>query len=263
MPITEDCAITPLSEHTGAEVHGVDLARPVDAALRARLNQAFVRHSVLVLRDQHLSPQQLLDAVQIVRRGVPAAQHALRVAGVSADPLHLQPGFLSRRQALHSRRGLSHRSLECRRTAEGNGAACRDAAGYAVATRSSSTCIAHTTDLPETMRNRIDGMRAVHVYQSRHSERKLMALSDAARAAVPDGVLHPLVRTHPESGRKSIYLNPIRIEGIVGMEEPAAMALAGRTAGARDAAAIRVPPPVAAGRHGDVGQPLPAAQGER
>ena len=46
-----------------------------------------------------------------------------------------------------------------------------------------------------------------------------MALSEAARQTVPDAVLHPLVRTHPESGRKAIYLNPIRIEGIVGMEE--------------------------------------------
>jgi taurine dioxygenase len=38
-------------------------------------------------------------------------------------------------------------------------------------------------------------------------------------------VLHPLVRTHPESGRKAIYLNPIRVEGIEGMEEADALAL--------------------------------------
>ena len=74
-------------------------------------------------------------------------------------------------------------------------------------------------DLPAAMRARIDGLRAMHVYQSRFSERKLMALSDANRARVPDAVLHPLVRTHPESGRKAIYLNPIRIEGIEGMED--------------------------------------------
>jgi taurine dioxygenase len=79
--------------------------------------------------------------------------------------------------------------------------------------------------LSEAMRQRIDGLRAIHVYQSRHSERKLMALSEANRQRVPDAVMHPLVRTHPESGRKAIYLNPIRTEGIVGMEENEALSL--------------------------------------
>ena len=41
--------ITPLSSHTGAEVTGVDLTQPVDAALREHLNRAFVAHSVLSL----------------------------------------------------------------------------------------------------------------------------------------------------------------------------------------------------------------------
>jgi len=80
-------------------------------------------------------------------------------------------------------------------------------------------------ELPAAMRERIDGRRAIHVYQSRHSERKLMALSEANRQRVPYAVLHPLVRTHPESGRKAIYLNPIRIEGIIGMEEREALTL--------------------------------------
>jgi taurine dioxygenase len=52
-----------------------------------------------------------------------------------------------------------------------------------------------------------------------------MALSEANRQRVPDAVMHPLVRTHPESGRKAIYLNPIRTEGIVGMEENEALSL--------------------------------------
>ena len=60
---------------------------------------------------------------------------------------------------------------------------------------------------------------------ARFSERKLMALPEGRRTAVPDGVLHPLVRTHPESGRRSIYLNPIRIEAIVGMSESEALIL--------------------------------------
>ncbi len=42
---------------------------------------------------------------------------------------------------------------------------------------------------------------------------------------MPNAVLHPLVRTHPENGRRSIYLNPIRVEGIVGMDNAQALPL--------------------------------------
>ena len=55
--------IAPLSEHTGAEVRGIDLTEPVDEVVQARLNRAFVDHSVLVFRGQHLTPRQLLEAV--------------------------------------------------------------------------------------------------------------------------------------------------------------------------------------------------------
>jgi len=40
----------------------------------------------------------------------------------------------------------------------------------------------------------------------------------------PPGI-HPLVRTHPENGRKALYLNPVRIEGIIGMEDAEALDL--------------------------------------
>ena len=78
--------ITPLSSHTGAEVRGVDLTQPVDAALRERLNRAFVEHSVLVFRDQHLSPQQLLDAVQLFGEVFP--QHNTRFALPECPQIH-------------------------------------------------------------------------------------------------------------------------------------------------------------------------------
>ena len=80
--------------------------------------------------------------------------------------------------------------------------------------------------LDETTRWRIDGRLARHVYQSRYSVRKLPQLPGERRKTIgAASVLHPLVRTHPESGRKAIYLNPIRIEEIVGMETAEALAL--------------------------------------
>lgn len=224
MAIVEDYAITPLSDHTGAEVHGVDLAVPMDAALRGRLNDAFVRHSVLVFRDQRLTPPQLLDAVQLFGEVFP--QHNTRFALPECPQIH----YISNQDFYPD--GKRYIPGEGYHTDHSNAVEPPKATVLHAVTlpdRGGDTQFVNMhrayEDLPAAMRQRIDGMRALHVYQSRHSERKLMTLSDAARAAVPDGVLHPLVRTHPESGRKSIYLNPIRIEGIVGMEETAALAL--------------------------------------
>ena len=60
-----EISVTPLSSHTGAQVEGVDLGRPVDDAIRERLNQAFTRHSILVIRNQHLSAPQFLEAARL------------------------------------------------------------------------------------------------------------------------------------------------------------------------------------------------------
>src|ERR1051326_2773754 len=57
--------IAPLSEHTGAEVRGVDLREAVPETVKAPLNRAFAEHSVLVIRDQHLAPKQVLAAVSL------------------------------------------------------------------------------------------------------------------------------------------------------------------------------------------------------
>ena len=80
--------------------------------------------------------------------------------------------------------------------------------------------------LPETTKRRIDGLEARHVYQSRFSERKLPQLAGEKKKTVgTQSVVHPLVRTHPVSGRKAIYINPIRIEEILELEEREALPL--------------------------------------
>lgn len=73
-----DYTISPISEHTGAEVRSIDLTEPIDEVARARLNRAFVDYSVLVFRDQHLTPRQLLAAVGLF--GEPFPQHNSRFA---------------------------------------------------------------------------------------------------------------------------------------------------------------------------------------
>jgi alpha-ketoglutarate-dependent 2,4-dichlorophenoxyacetate dioxygenase len=56
-----DLAITPLHPHIGAEIGGLDLSRPIDEATVAALWQAIDRHAVLVFHDQRITDQQLHD----------------------------------------------------------------------------------------------------------------------------------------------------------------------------------------------------------
>jgi taurine dioxygenase len=79
--------------------------------------------------------------------------------------------------------------------------------------------------LSDKMKARIDPLQAAHVYQSSLSTRKLMALKDETKTKANIEVMHPLVRTHPISHRKALYINPIRIERIDGLEQAETAAL--------------------------------------
>ncbi|HWX37325.1 MAG TPA: TauD/TfdA family dioxygenase [Steroidobacteraceae bacterium] len=61
--------------------------------------------------------------------------------------------------------------------------------------------------------------------ESKYSPRELRPLSEQSARQVPPPGIHPLVRTHPENRRKALYLNPVRIEGIVGMADEEALDL--------------------------------------
>jgi taurine dioxygenase len=80
-------------------------------------------------------------------------------------------------------------------------------------------------ELPADTKQRIDGLKAVHVYLSKYSPRPLGHITEESRRNLPPPGIHPLVRTHPENGRKALFLNPVRMESIVGMDDTDALAL--------------------------------------
>ena len=218
------CELLPLSKHTGVEVKGVDLSRSLDEETRLVLNRAFVEHSVLVMRNQNLTATQLRDGVRNFGKIFP--QHNTRFALPECPEIH----YLSNKDRYpdgsryipgagyhtdHSNSETPPKAtllLAIKLPASGgdtqyvNMAAAYDA-------------------LPEVTKERIAGLTAMHVYQSKNSDRQLIGLTDEAKRNIPAVVYHPIVRTHPESGRKSIYINPIRIDGIDGMEETDALSL--------------------------------------
>ena len=86
------------------------------------------------------------------------------------------------------------------------------------------TCFANMQlayeSLPDSLRARISGLKAVHAYrESREppSEEERQQEAGSNPTEVADGMVHPVVRTHPDTGNKAIYINPLRIKRFLGL----------------------------------------------
>jgi len=215
--------IAPLSEHTGAEVRGVDLTQPIDPETRAALNRAFVTHHVLVVRDQKYQPEDFLHAVQVFGELQPHDKKELHVPGFP------QMYFVSNEQTVPGKRYISGETFH---TDHSNHPAPPKATILYPVSLPSHGCDTQYVnmhlaydELPEAMKRRIEGLKALHVYLSKYSPRELKPLNEESLKAMPPPGLHPLVRVHPENGRKALFLNPVRIESIEGLPDDEALDL--------------------------------------
>ncbi|MDP6954280.1 MAG: TauD/TfdA family dioxygenase, partial [Alphaproteobacteria bacterium] len=78
--------------------------------------------------------------------------------------------------------------------------------------------------LPADMKARIDGLSAVHCYQSSRSPVPMLTRTDDEVVKTPD-VVHPLVLKHPRTGAKALYMSTTRLDRIQGMERAQSDAL--------------------------------------
>jgi taurine dioxygenase len=219
MPYT----ITPLTPHTGAEVRGLDLTKPVDAETRATLNRAFAEHHVLVVRDQKYEPSDFKRAVQLWGELQPHDKKDHHIPGFP------EMYYVTNQEFLGDRRMIPGETFH---TDHSNHPAPPKATilyPVELPSRGGDTQYVNMhlayDELSEAMKRKIDGLKAIHVYLSKYSPRPLKPLNEESQKALPPPGIHPLVRVHPENGRKALFLNPVRIEGIVGMPDDEALDL--------------------------------------
>ena len=213
-----------LSSTLGAEVTGVDLSKPVDAATRQALHDAWIEHAVLVIRDQKLTPRQFQAAAELFGE---VLEQQLKKFTLPDHPL---VGTISSRD-LPIVDGKLHVRGENYHTDHSNFAAPPKATtlhaislpAYGGDTQFVDVRAAFD-DLPDDVKRKVTKLRSPHVYESSQSPRKMAALSPEERAKVPQ-TLQPLVIRHPENGRAALYLNTGRMEGIEGMPPDEAFAL--------------------------------------
>jgi len=165
-------SLAPLSPYTGAEIRGLDLRQPVDEAMRTGLNRAFEDHAVLAIRDQHLSAPEFLQAMRIFGEIFP--QHNSRFQVPECPEIH----YISNQDKLED--GRVYIPGEGYHTDHSNDVEPPKAtAPHAVKLPKSGgdTQFVNMNEaydaLPVAAKKKIDGLRARHVYQSKHSVRKL------------------------------------------------------------------------------------------
>lgn len=211
-------AIEPLEDTMGARVTGLDLKdEPSGEAVKA-LNDAFAEHIVLCIRDQDLTPEQYVGAARLFGKPMVQVNKQLNFddlpeLGVlsSDDRDELGTGErVIRGTTWHT--DHSFKAVPPKATllyalvvpeSGGDTSFCDTRAAYEA--------------LPEQTKRRIDGLKAVHSYESSRSPKRMMARSEDEVRDTPD-VVHPLVREHPPTGRRALYMSTTRLERIVGLD---------------------------------------------
>jgi alpha-ketoglutarate-dependent 2,4-dichlorophenoxyacetate dioxygenase len=194
--------IRPLSAILGAEVIGLDLAEPLDPATRREVYDAFVRYQILCFRDQHLSK---LQQIAFSEQFGTLERHIARNRGGDNPLVHTvsnlgadgRPSGKVGSQEWHTDK--SFRPEPSLATILHAVTLPRDGG---------DTCFANMyaayDALSEAEKAELDGVLVVHSWELSQQKHGRTATADEIADAPP--MLHPLVRVHPDSGRKCLFM---------------------------------------------------------
>src|SRR5579883_1159724 len=203
--------VKPIAGSLGAEIHGVDLGRELGQETFAEIHQAWLEHLVVCFPDQHLTPQQQIAFTR--RFGPPII-----------DPFMKSPEGLPELMVVikdkHERYAFGESwhsdSTFLEKPPLGSTLYARELPPYGGDTLFSNQYLAYET-LSPGLRRMLDGMKAVHTSLAYNTliangtlgGQRTMKLRDdeTMRAAMKGEVEHPVVRTHPETRRKALFVN--------------------------------------------------------
>jgi alpha-ketoglutarate-dependent taurine dioxygenase len=197
-----------LAEVGGVEIPDVDLSGALSEALKDRILRLFDAHPILVFRNQQLSKQQQYDFTanfgEIEDQHVGRHQDSVKYAAVhtvsNLDKDGNPSGALPERGNFYWHSDKSYHAVPSLLTML-----------HAVAlppeggpTQFANTELAYAA-LPEATKRRIDGLRAMHSWETSRTKSGSLPATEAQKRERPP-VDHPIARTHPVRGRKALYL---------------------------------------------------------
>ena len=194
--------VHPIAGALGAELHGVDLARDLDDDVVAEIRQAWLDHLVVFFRDQKLTPAQQVAFAR--RLGDPMAYPQLK--GLPDHPMITPVVKLEHEQ--NNFGGVWHSDTTyLERPPMASMLHAKEIPPHGGDTEFANQYLAYET-LSEGMRRTLDGLvgisSSLKAEASKTREDRLKAAGEEVKPLIAE---HPIVRTHPETGRKALYLN--------------------------------------------------------
>jgi len=210
--------VEPIAGALGAEVHGIDLARPLDPATKQALHDAWMQHQVLLFRDQAIT----VDQHKAFARNF-GELHVHPVLQQMADQGHPEIVVLESdaSRPIVAERWHSDVTFEkCPPLGSILRAVAVPAAGGDTLWAS---MFAAWEALSDAMQRLLSGLTALHD----GGGFARIAKDDAQRRdlASRQTAVHPVVRTHPVTGRKGLFVNSVFTKHIVGMKPAESEAL--------------------------------------
>lgn len=208
---TQAIEILPFDAPLGAEVRGLDLARPLSGQDFARIHRAHLDHHVLVFRDQRITPQQQID---FSRRFGPLQIHVLKNFQLQRHPEILVVSNIKENGepiGLGDAGHFWHSDLSYKDTPSlGSLLHAQELPPEGGDTLFANQHEAWDT-LPDALKTLVAGLRAEHTYLAKYEELRARnpwrpKLSQEQVDEVKP-VVHPVVRTHPETGRKALFVS--------------------------------------------------------
>lgn len=213
----------------GGEVIGLDLSKPLSIDDFARIHRAHLDYHVLVFRDQRIMPD---EHVAFSRRFGPLQIHVLHQFALAGHPEVLIVSNVienGKPIGLGDAGHFWHSDLSYKeKPSLGSLLHAQELPSEGGDTLFANMHLAWDT-LPLHLRKAVDGKRAEHTYLARYAE--LQARSPWRPNLTPEQiaqvepVVHPVVRTHPETGRKALFVSEHFTTRIVDLPEDESRAL--------------------------------------
>src|SRR5271169_933787 len=197
--------IRPVAGALGAEIGGIDLTKDLDGSTIAAIRRAWLDHLVIFFRDQHLTPEQFLS---FARHFGEVVEYPF-IKGIDGF-LEITPVVKLEHERVNFG-GLWHTDTAyLERPPMGTMLIAREVPQFGGDTLFANMYLAYEA-LSPGMRRLLDGLVAVNssakadVTKTREDRLRDTAKTDARHEYE---ALHPVVRTHPETGKKALYINP-------------------------------------------------------